>query len=278
MFKELSQDDRVEENTIDFLTAPKRKRENDITGEITSWSSMKQHHDAVDGDFVYPSHKRSASSNRLPFASFYVSLCDSEQREGPADDESLDDETAALVSNFRTSILRQGGQMVSPQPSPTTSLLGVAGVLDCTLYKENIETNGDDEGEEDIYFPDLPDFPSIVRATTITDPSDASTYDESCHADPPDMVGGLSTPTSLQVDEMIEQDLHEYNEWSTSSSSTDYPCRGEKDEIEMARDRTGSISSPELSGSTPLWNTSTGKDVLLWPPAAWTEMYNQENA
>ena len=74
------------------------------------------------------------------------------------------------------------------------------------------------------------------------------------------------------------QDIHDRNDWSTSSSNIDYPRHGEKDEIEMARDRTGSISSAELSEQTPLWNISTEKNVLFWPPAAWTEMYNQDNA
>ena len=274
MFKELSQGDRVEENTIDFQAAPKRKREDDSICETTFWSSVKQHHDAVDGDFIYPLHKRSASAHRLPFASSYLSSSDSEPREGPADDASLDDETAALALNFRTSIFRQGGQMVSPQPSPNS----FSAVSDCPLYKENVESSGDDEDEDDIYFPDLPDFPSIVRATTIIDPSEASTYDEGYYADPPDMVGGSSRPTSPQIDEIIEQDIRDRNDWSTSSSNIDYPRHGEKDEIEMARDRTGSISSAELSEQTPLWNISTEKNVLFWPPAAWTEMYNQDNA
>ena len=274
MFKELSKGDQVEENTIDLLAAHKRKREDDSIGEITFWSSVKQHHDAVDGDFIYPLHKRSASAHHLPFASFCLSSSDSEPREGPADDASLDDETAALVLNFRTSIFRQGDQMVTPQPSPTT----LSDVLDCPLYKENVENSGEDEGEDDIYFPDLPDFPSIVRATTIIDPSDATIYDESYYADPPDMIGGSSRPTSPQIDEIIEQDIHNHNDWSTSSSTIDYPRHGEKDEIEMMRDRTGSISSAEPSEPTLLWNISTEKDALFWPPAAWTEMYNQENA
>jgi hypothetical protein len=219
-------------------------------------------------------HKRSASAHRLPFASFCLSSSDSELREGPADDASLDDETAALVLNFRTSIFRQGGQMVSPQPSPNS----LSAVSYCPHYKENVENSSDDEDEDDIYFPDLPDFPSIVRATTIIDPSDSSTYDEGYYADPPDMVGGSSRLTSPQIDEIIEQDIHDRNDWSTSSSNIDYPRHEEKDEIAMARDRTGSISSAEPSEPSSLWNISTEKNVLFWPTAAWTEMYNQENA
>lgn len=269
MIKGLLQGDRVEGNAIVFLTAPKRKREDDSIGENTSWSSMKQYQDVVDGDVIYPSHKRSASltasSTRLPLSS-----CDSERREGPADDASLDDETAALVSNFRTSIFREGGQVVSP---PLTPIL-LSAVSHSPLYKESDENNNYDEHEDDSYFPE---FPSLVRATTIIDPSDASAYHESYNADPPDMGGVPSRPASPQIDEIIEEDLRDHSDWSTTSSSIVYPCHGENDSIEMARDRSGFISEAGASKST-LWNISTEKDVLFWPPAAWTQIFNQENA
>ncbi|KAL3776642.1 hypothetical protein ACHAW5_010661 [Stephanodiscus triporus] len=265
MIKGLLQGDRVEGNTILFLTAPKRKREDDSIGEISSWSSMKHYQDVVDGDLIYPSHKRSASltasSTRLPLSS-----CDSERREGPADDASLDDETEALVSNFRTSIFREGGQVVSPPFTP----IFLSAVSHSPLCKGSDENNNYDEDEDDSYFPE---FPSLVRATTIIDPSDASAYHESYNADPPDMVGVPSRPASPQIDEIIEEDHRDHSDWSTTSSSIDYPCHGENDAIEMARDRSGFISEAGASKST-LWNISTGN----WPPTAWTQIFNQENA
>jgi len=257
MIKKLAPSNRVD-NTLDFLSAPKRKREDSID---LIFSSRQQDND-VDDDFVFPSHKRSASSNRLCRTSFSLSSCDSEAREGPADDV-LDDETEALVKNFRTSIFRYE----PPSPSSIAS-----------PYKEE----ADEEEDHCIDY-----FPSIGRATTISDSSESD--DE--YSDPPDMAG--SRPVSPHAVETLEQDdvglHHDEHAWSSSSPSLDYHRRrdDDKDPIEVARERPEWLSgtpSPRwtLSATTPsepspLWMTFPNKGSSSGP-ANWTGMFHQGSA
>lgn len=241
--KELSSCDRVRSNTLDFLSAPKRKRDDGIDAISAS------RRDNGDDDFVYPLHKRSVSATRLRGSSFCLSSYDSERRDGPEQDS--DDETEALVMNFRTSVFRQ------EPAAPALPLLSST-----PLYKED----DDDEEDEDDF------FPSIGRATTISDASDSSTSD-SCYADPPDMADPSFSPR-----EEIDQDDH-HHDWSSSSL---YLQSREKDPIEEARERpewlsTG-ISSPSSSTTvapsqpSPLWNMSTSKKGESFWPANWTGM------
>eukprot|EP00571_Detonula_confervacea_P004131 CAMPEP_0172314296 /NCGR_PEP_ID=MMETSP1058-20130122/22186_1 /TAXON_ID=83371 /ORGANISM="Detonula confervacea, Strain CCMP 353" /LENGTH=301 /DNA_ID=CAMNT_0013028125 /DNA_START=25 /DNA_END=930 /DNA_ORIENTATION=+ len=275
MIKSLSHSNRVQ-NTNDFLSAPKRKR-GDSIDEISSSSRRQQCDDDDDDDdddvFVYPLHKRSASSTR-PLSSFCMLSHDSEHREGPADDGVLDDETQALVKTFRNSIYRQDPpSALSRSHSP--------------LYKE------DDDDEDDCCTIDL--FPSIGRARTISD-SDSTTGDS--YEDPPDMAD------SRPVEEIVEQDDEDdhHHDWSSSSSSLEYNHRQEqdkdtiedhgqeqdKDTIEESRERPIWLSSGLSSSSSstaaaapsepsPLWNMSAPKTESFWP-AGWTGMFHQGSA
>lgn len=258
MIKKLAPSNRVD-NTLDFLSAPKRKREDSI--DLIS-ASRQQDSDNDDDDFVLPLHKRSASSNRLCRSSFCLSSYDSEAREGPADDV-LDDETEALVKNFRTSIFRYE----PPSPSSTS-----------TPYKEDED---DDEEDNCIDY-----FPAIGRATTISDSSESD--DE--YADPPDMAG--SRPASPHAEEILEQDdgrrhHRDRHDWSPSGLSLDYHRRDDdKDPIEAARERPEWLSGTTSPRSTlsaapsepsPLWMTSSQNKGSSWP-GGWTGMFHQGSA
>ena len=294
MIKELSSCNRVQEvgvgdgvgSTYDFLSAAsKRKRE-----EIDEISASRQLLDESeeDDDYIFPLHKRAVSSTRPLFA-MCMSEQDSECRDGPAedtaisstaqlDDDVLDDETAALVSNFRTSIFRRGAAAVGGPPvSPSTT---------ASSRPQTPQFQDADDDEHD-------NFPSIGRATTICDASDSESSD-GCYIAPPDM-GDDSRPTSPQEELLLEQEdvHHEHtSDWSSSELSLEYHPRreSEKDAIESAREHpewttssATSISSSfllEPSKPSPLWKTSsdaTNKKEAFWP-ANWTGAFHQGSA
>lgn len=189
--------DNVDGSIVDFLTpVSKRKRR----------ESLNNQDDAVD-HIMYttsPSQKRSASSSTRN--SIFTSSYDTELRDEPVDYLSLDEgyETTALVSIFR---------QVSPESSP--------------MPLKNIDNNEDEEDNSS-----FPEFPSLARARTITDPTDEE-YDELFFSnDPPDMmVNSSSRLTSPSLEELVPC-LQEKGNWST-----DYYDRYEEEEsIEKACD------------------------------------------
>ena len=325
LVEELSNANRIDCNTSIIIssttaatTTMKRKRDD-------SCISTSYHQDDDDDDeYILPLHKRYAisSSNRL--SAFGMSSYDTESRDGPAassstngnndsnDDGVLDDETAALVSTFRTSILRGNHQKASVleeaphtiSPSTTTSLA-------CSPSLYNNDCDADDAEHNDAKgttttSSTYPDYPSICRATTISDSSD----DSSVESDPIDMS---SRPTSPQEEILLEEehgdyhhDCSDYSPWSslTELSSLEYTTDRrieevvEKDAIEEARERSSSIdrsSSPSSSmvparkQPSPLWIMSSsstptvaqvrGKQeekTPIWPAIAnWNGMFPQ---
>ncbi|KAL7436307.1 hypothetical protein ACHAXH_004921 [Discostella pseudostelligera] len=186
--QKLSHHDLVQGSiTVEISTSPKRKRD-DIVGEI-SWKKQQEDDDA---DSMCPVQKRSASSTR-PNSMYCMSSYDMESRDGPADDISLDDETARLVSNCRISVFRQE---ILRNSSSATAL---------ARSPPAIFAEDDDEEVENGYS----DFPSIGRARTITD-SDDSIFLTRCYADPPDM------------DETSRSDFHDVEELTEECIKTDY--------------------------------------------------------
>lgn len=248
MIKKLSHSNRAE-NSLDFLSAPPKRKRGDSIDEI---SASRQQQENDDDDFVLPLHKRTASSNRLQ-STFCLSSYDSEARDGPAEDDVvLDDETEALVKNFRASVFRY--EPVSPSSiSPS--------------YKE------DEDDDDDDY--NCMDFPTIGRATTI---SESSETDD--HEDPPDMGSRSSSP--LATGEILAQEDHD---WSSSVLSLDYrSCRGDEDPIEEARERPEWLSrdisprstSSKASQPSSLWNMTQSKDSI-WQ-AGCIGMFHQGSA
>ena len=212
MIKESLRFDNVDGSIGDILTVPKRKREEDI--EIAWSSSLNKHHDA-NVDCMYttsPSHKRSASSStRNSF--FNISSCDTELRDGPVDYASLDEDydSAALVSIIRRA---------SPQATPKS-------------LKNN--DNNEDEKDNNSY----PEFPTIARARTISDPTDE--YEEFF------LVESSSRLTSPPLEDLVL-----YHQDNDNLSADDYARYEEKDTIRV-RDyvdeiwlvsRTSSEASP----------------------------------
>ena len=291
------------------------KRKRDDSCISTSYS---QDHDDGEEDYILPLHKRYAASSSNRLSAFGMSSYDIESRDGPAatssstngnndrsddnNDGVLDDETAALVSNFRTSILRGKHQPTASRleeaphsisPSTTTSLA-------CSPYSSLYNDCYDNDTTSSNY-PDL----SICRATTISDSSDVS----SVESDPIDMS---SRPTSPQEEILLEEQHKDYDcssDYSPrSSSSTDLSSLEyttdrrikeevvEKDAIEEARERSSSIdrsSSPSSSMAparrqpSPLWIMSSSstpavaqvrgkqeEETSFWP-ANWNGMFPQ---
>ena len=289
LVKELSNANRIDCNAsiiISSTTTTTMKRKRDDSCISTSYHQD----DDDDDDYILPLYKRYASSsNRL--SAFGMSSYDIESRDGPATSSStngndrsddsngvLDDETAALVSNFRTSILRGNPQTASRLEPPHTISPSTTTSLACSPYSlydcYDDDADHDDAKGTTTTSSTYPDFPSIGRATTISDSSDVS----SVESDPIDMS---SRPTSPQEEILEEQhkDYHhcssDYSPWSSSTelSSLEYTTDHcieevvEKDAIEEARERSSSIdrssSSPPSSMAparrqpSPLWSMSS---------------------
>lgn len=281
MIKELKQSNRVgNSQPLAFLSAPKRKR--DDIDEICL--SRQQHGDADakdddDDDFVYPLHKRSNSSTRLP--AFCSASYDSERRDGPEDD-GLDDETDALVKKYRTSIFRQEQSSSSSTRSP--------------LFASSPFTRDyqQDDGEGQSFF----ELPSLERATTICDDSDLSTDNSTCYADPPEICSSSSRAVSPQEEEIIrEQEVvdDEDDHW-VSSDSLSLECHHDSTEEQQEQEETrarpvwlASISTSPTSAAgattqpSPLWNitssstTSSSTSSSFWQ-SGWTGMFHQGSA
>lgn len=232
MIKELKHSSRVvdSQQPLAFLSAPKRKRD-----EICASSRQSACTLDTDDDFVYPLHKRTSSSTRLP--AFCSASYDSEKRDGPAsdgDDDVSDDETDALVKKYRTSLFRQ-------ETLPRSN---------CFLSSPPLRHDEDEDNHGDFF-----ELPSIARATTICDDSDNST----CYADPPEMYASSisSRPTSPQ-EEIIQEDLN-----LECYSHEDV----EKDAIEQERERPAwlaSVSASPTSTSSSFVGESK-QPSPLWP-------------
>jgi len=295
LVKELSNANRIDCNAsiiVSSTTTATMKRKRDDSCISTSY------HQDDDDDYILPLHKRYAPSSSNRLSAFGMSSYDIESRDGPAtsftssstngnndrsdnsnDDSVLDDETAALVSNFRTSILRGNHQTTASRleaphtisPSTTTSPYSLYN--DC--YVDDGADHNDYTKETTTTNSTYPDFPSIERGTTISDSSDVS----SVESDPIDMI---LRPTSPQEDILLEgehEDYYcsssDYSPWSSTTelSSLEYTTDHrrkeevvEKDAIEEARERSSSIdrsSSPSSSmvpsrrQPSPLWIMSS---------------------
>lgn len=235
----LSQIHRVQGNiTAEVLSSPKRKRNDDFVEYLE---------DKDTDSIVCPLQKRSASSTR-PMFPYCISAYDLEQREGPADDVSLDDGSDSLVSNFRISVFRHGQQDVSSSDTLITSSSKMYG------------KDGDEEIEHS-----YSDFPSIGRARTITGSFD-SVFSKSCYADPPDMAE-LSRSSSHEVEETVEQHnnihsdclahvllCHRHEEQDTSDETRECP--------EWI---ASSATFGEMSLSRQTVNAFTTKEEMFWP-------------
>ena len=238
------------QNPVEFSVAPKRKRDVSVGAIFAS-----RQHDNDDDEFVYPLLKRPVFATRAT-SDFSMVSCDSERRDGPADDDDThDEETEALVKKFRTSIFRQEEPA---SPSSTSTSVSLSSGPWSTAPKE------EDEGVN--YF----ELPSIQRATRISDDS-SHLSDNSCY-DPLEMS---SRPTSpLEHAEEIDHN----HAWTPSSLSLEYNTRHkEKDPIlEARRERPEWFLSPSssvgLSQHSPLWNISEKKQPF-WPEA-WTGTFH----
>ena len=283
----VSQPTKRKRDDIDEITFSRRHDYNDDDSTCSGGTSDEEDDD--DGYILFPLHKRYASSS----SAFNVSSYDFERREGPADSSSsthahdspsfvddttsdttisnnvLDEETAALVSNFRReSIFRQttsttmAAVPVVQQPMPITPLADTS--FTCSLY-------ADDDNHEGHY----PDFPSIGRATTIDE--DSSSRSSIFSNDPPDMMGNNSSrPTSPSRYEEEEEIMIEHHEDycyevenDDESSPSSWSSIEEKDADEEARERphpawlVSSASSSsrtrlEPSQPSPLWMPNRG--------------------
>ena len=275
----VSQPTKRKRDDIDEITFSRRQDYND---DSTS-SGSSDEEDDDEGYILFPLHKRYASSS----SAFNVSSYDFERREGPADSSSsthahdsssfvddttsdttisnnvLDEETAALVSNFRTSIFRQttSTTMAAVQPMPITPLADTS--FTCSLY-------ADDDNHEGRY----PDFPSIGRATTIDE--DSSSRSSIFSNDPPDMMDNSSrhtSPSRYEEEEIMiehhEDYCYEEEEDYDESSPSSWSSIEEKDADEEARERphpawlVSSASSSsrtrlEPSQPSPLWMPNRG--------------------
>ncbi|KAL3763824.1 hypothetical protein ACHAWU_001884 [Discostella pseudostelligera] len=231
--QKLSHHDLVQGSiTAEISTSPKRKRD-DIVGEIT-W---KQQQEDDDDDLMCPVQKRSASSTR-PNSTYCMCSYDMESRDGPADDISLDDETARLVSNCRISVFRQDHR-------------GISSSATLTRPSPAIFAEEDDEDVENGYS----DFPSIGRARTITD-SDDSIFLTTCYTDPPDMhETSRSDCHDIEelTDECIKTDHIDYS----AHMSIGLDRHERKDESDEMREFPESIrtstSVEERSQSSLMW-------------------------
>ena len=285
------------------------KRKRDDVDEITSSrrqdyddsSSSSSDDEDDEGYILFPLHKRYASSS-----AFNVSSYDFERREGPAadstsssttttrhddssfvddndtttSDDVLDEETAALVSNFRTSIFRNQTSTMAPvvQPTPITPLSD-ASLTTCSMYADD----HDDDNYEGHYYPD---FPSIGRATTIGEEHSYEEDSSSIFSDPPDMMDNSRSGTSSpRYEEEIMIEHHhcyeeEEDERSTSSTTELLSSIEEKDAVEAARERRPAwlVSSSTVAASSTRLEPS--QPSPLWMPTAtsttnWTGMFHQ---
>ena len=299
----LDDDDASSSSNPSFLSLVSQhptKRKRDDVDEITSSrrqdyddsSSSSSDDEDDEGYILFPLHKRYASSS-----AFNVSSYDFERREGPADssnstttrhndssfvddtttsDDVLDVETAALVSNFRTSIFRNQTSTMAAvvQPAPITPLSD-ASLTTCSLYADD---DHDDDNYEGHYYPD---FPSIGRATTIGEEHSYEEDSSSIFSDPPDMMDNSRSGTSSpRYEEEIMIEHHhcyeeEEDERSTSSTTELLSSIEEKDAVEAARELRPAwlvaSSSTRLEPSQP---------SPLWMPTAtsttnWTGMFHQ---
>jgi len=280
LVKELSNANRIDCNAsiiISATTATTMKRKRDDCCISTSYA--QDNDDDDDDEYILPLHKRYAASSSNRLSAFGMSSYDIESRDGPAtssstngnndrsddsnDDSVLDDETAALVSNFRTYILRGNPQTASRLEPPHTISPSTTTSLSCSPYSSLYNDCYDDDADHNddkgttTTSRNYPDYPSIARATTISDSSDAS----SVESDPIDMS---SRPTSPQEEILLEEQhkdydcSSDYSPWSspTKLSSLEYTADRrieevvEKDAIEEARERSSSIdrsSSPSMA-------------------------------
>ena len=316
LVKELSNANRIDCNASIIIssttTTMKRKRDDSCIS-----TSYPQDDDDDDDDYILPLHKRYAASSSNRLSAFGISSYDIESRDGGPtatngnndrsddsnDDSEEDDETAALVSNFRTSILRGNPQTASKLESPHTISPSTTTSLACSpysLYNDCYDNNNDADHSDakgtTTTSSNYPDFPSIGRATTISDSSDVS----SVESDPIDMS---SRPTSPKEEILLEEVQHEdydcssdYSPWSSSTelSSLEYTTDHrveevvEKDAIEEARERSSSIDrsssssmAPARRQPSPLWIMSSSstpsiaqargkqEEASFWP-ANWT--------
>jgi len=273
MIKELSHSSRVQ-NPLDFPALTKRKRDDSIgLMSAARRQDSDNEYDDDDDEFVFPLQKRSHSSIR-PLSAFCTSSCDSERRDGPAEDSDVhdnddeDDETDALVKKYRTSIFRQEDRVEMPSPSSYFS---------STLSSSRPWSlaDKDDDGDDDEVRTDFFDLPSIQRATTICDSSDDASC---CSCDPPEISSRPSSPQGHHGDEL---DCRQPHEWSSCDSLYDYSRDEQKDHIlEARREQPTWLSTPSTVSSSsqpsPLWNVSDKKEPF-WPEA-WTGTFHLGSA
>lgn len=237
IIQELSHHDRVQDNNIAagmMSTSPKRKRDDHVF--VSKITLQKRQHE-VNNDAGYCPGQKYSESSIPPFPT-YSSTCmssyDVERRDGPSDDDILlDDETACLVSNCCMPVFRQERQQRGiPSSDKSTPQL-----LPAIFTK-----NGDENEKEkvDSYL----DFPSIVRARTITDSFDSIFSKRCCYADPPEMDEPVE-------DWRTEDDMIEENHKSDRSDSSAHILLGfPHHELNDASDETREC--PERIAST-LW-------------------------
>jgi hypothetical protein len=234
--QELSSRDRLQGNiTVEILSSPKRKRD-EFIGEI-SWKEQYEQKINDADSMMCPEQKRSASASSTRHLSVYnTSSYDMESRDGPADDESLDDETACLVSNFSISVFRQGQRGITSSASLTRPLPAAS-------YAE------DDDVEEDNGYQV---FPSIGRARTITDSFDSASL-KRCYADPPDM------------DESSRSASPEVEELTKGINESDHVTHCASDELRERPEGIASCNSfGEIFQARQVWNISTANQQLVW--------------
>ena len=163
-----------------------------------------------------------------------------ESRDGPADDISLDDETARLVSNCRISVFRQDHR-------------GISSSATLTRPSPDIFAEEDDEDVEDGYS----DFPSIGRARTITD-SDDSIFLTTCYTDPPDMY------------ETSRSDCHDIEELTDECIKTDHIDYSAHMSIGLDRHERKDESDemrefPESIRRSQMWKHISTTNQIVWP-------------
>lgn len=271
MIKELSHSSRVQ-NPLNFPALTKRKRDDSI--DLISATRQQSDDDEDDDEFVFPLQKRTHSSTR-PLSAFCMTSCDSERRDGPAEDSDVhdnddeDDETDALVKKYRTSIFRQEDRVEMPSPSSY-----FASTLSSSRPWSLADKDDDDDDDDDVGT-DFFELPSIRRATTICESSD----DASCYScDPPEISSRAASPEGHHGDEL---GCHQPHDWSSCDSLYDYNRDEEKDPIlEARREQPTWLSTPTTVGSSPqpspLWNVSDKKQPF-WPEA-WTGTFHQGSA
>ena len=320
-------------------SSPMKRKRDDCNDEISN---------ILHDEYIMPLNKRAAfSSNALSAFRCYDSSStsasssfDSEHRDEPDaldhtssslvdddigsssnapndNDDVLDDETAALVSNFRTSVFRSGQATTTTKSHPISPLSSTPSLLACSsLHHEGAHyDDGSDDDDEDEGNSSYPDLQSIVRARTIH--VDDSSYDDglsssssSTYLDPPDMLvsSRRTSPQEEEKEEILEHKDGYYNH-SLASSEADHfrehddgSCHIEEKNAptieggeEEAREHppaawlisSSSSTLPMPRSSAPVWimpsTTATNKredaSTSFWP-ANWNSngMFHQGSA